>query len=393
LASLALLPATASPSALAASPVERTSFYDAAVNVPPDTPGADGFAGGVRFHLDGDGVASVDVFLSRSEPVVCGDGTEDASSTTVRTPSDEATEPGPVVLDIDRRLRTARGEAVLDLLVTENPGCGAEEVITTAAAQEVSIEVVGTTVRFFSGIGGTVADGPDRARDLSSRLSRDGTGTLTVGTWLVGVETEAAFLVYGVDRSSRHGEPPTVPEPAAPAGGWGAQGSYAATFEPVDGLGPLSEDAIVSAAISAAPQRAATIAGSSLRTFGVDCGGPEPAVGAEFLEGAGPAQVTIDNALATATATATVQLDRWVLDACLPEAEPVHDVVSATVSLDLHATGPAVRVQDVRWHLVPGEGVETRRNDWFVAREAAGVVGIGDVVGETWSASIARAGR
>ena len=100
----------------------------------------------------------------------------------MQTESREASDPGPVVLDIGHSLDQASGHAVVDLVVTESPGRGESETVTPMPAQEVQVAVPGTAGRFFTGISGTTAAGPDRSTGRFYDFSRDGTGTLSVGS-------------------------------------------------------------------------------------------------------------------------------------------------------------------------------------------------------------------
>lgn len=115
-------------------------YYQAAVNLlDPEATGAAGLVGGVSFMAVVGGSTSVNVFLSRAETVACEDGSEDFETLTVRTLTDEATTPGPIDLDIDRRLRTAVGVAVVDLVEEYSPGCGQDPTVTISPAQTVRI--------------------------------------------------------------------------------------------------------------------------------------------------------------------------------------------------------------------------------------------------------------
>lgn len=184
---------------------------------------ADGaYPGAVNFQREVKGATTVNVFLSRASTVTCPHLGEDISTTTVQT--GELSEPGPVVLDIDQSLDEASGRAVVDLIVTESPGCGEPETVATLPAQEVQIAVTGTSVRFFTGISSATSAGPDRSTGRFYDFSRDGTGTLSVGSVIVGAESPAAFLKYAVERWSAQGRPPVAPDPVAPPGGTDARG-------------------------------------------------------------------------------------------------------------------------------------------------------------------------
>lgn len=370
--------------------VSTERFYQAAVNIPPETPGAGGVTGSVVFHLPVGGSPWVEIFLSDARTVVCADGEESTASTTVTTTPREATTPGPVTLEIDRRLRTAQGHALLDLEVTDDPGCAEPTTTRTESAAPVSIDVTGSTPRFTTGVGGSTRSGSDLGRDLAHDLSRDGTGTVRVGS-LVSAQSEAAFLKYSVVRSRTHGTPPVAPDPAAPPGGRGAQGAFSASFEP-DGPGLLLTDAIVQAGTTAPPERATTVTASSFTVARVVCADGTQAEVAQLLDGAGPGSLDVPRSLGSAFATATVRMTRIVVDGCDPDAPAREDLVDVPVTLDLTADGPAVRVRNVRWHGPRAGGVD-RTNEWYVARQATGTVAVGDAAGTTGIASIARAGR
>lgn len=99
--------------AAAAGAATDERYYQAAVNLlDPEAPGAAGFVRGVSFSAPLGGPTSVSVFVSRATTVAC----EDFATLSLRTPTDEATAPGPVYLDIDHRLLTAEGVALVDLL-------------------------------------------------------------------------------------------------------------------------------------------------------------------------------------------------------------------------------------------------------------------------------------
>lgn len=384
-------PAVAAPTAPGPAEVTHVRFYDAAVNVPPDTPGAGGFVGGVRFRTTIGERTSVDVYLSRQDVLTCPDGSEGSASTTVRTPDDESSEPGPVTLDVDRTLRWASGQAVLDLLLEVDPGCGEPTTTATLPARSVAITVTGTSERFFSGFGGGTASGPDRQVDLSYRFSRDGSGTVDVAGVLDDLPTDAAFAVYGVDRSRRHGTPEEAPASAAPPNGRGAQGFYARDVDLAPGeTGLVYEDAEVDAAVYAPPGRETLAYAGSFTVQRVACAGGTTADVVTFVEGTGPAAVTIPTSLSSATATASLELSGFTEGGC-DGAGPSDVVVTRPVTLELAATGPAVRVTSTRWHLIPGQGPE-RSHGWYLARPASGSVSVGAVSGSPDGATIARAG-
>ena len=385
------LPAVAAPGVPGPAEVTHVRFFDAAVNVPPETPGAGGFVGGVRFHTTIGGPTTVDVYLSRQAERTCPDGAEGVAGTTLRTPDDEASEPGPVTLDVDRNLRRAAGQAVLDLLLETDPGCGEPTTTATLPARSVAITVVGTSERFFSGFGGGTSSGPDQQADLSYRFSRDGTGTLDIPGLLDDVSSDAAFAVYGVDRSRRHGTPPEAPASAAPPNGRGAQGFYAREVELAPGeTGLVYEDAEVDAAVYPPPGRETVAYAGSLTVERVACPDGTTADVVTFVEGTGPATVTIPTSLSSATATASLELSGFTEGGC-DGAGPSDVVVTLPAALELAATGPAVRVTSTRWHLTPGQGGE-RSHGWYVARPASGSVSVGAVGGSPDGATIARSG-
>ena len=159
------------PGQAAAAPGSATDhrYYQAAVNLlDPDAPGAGGFVGGVAFSAPVDGPASVNVFPSRATSVVCEDGSDDFATLTVRTVTDEATAPGPVSLEIDRRLRAAEGVAQSDLVEEFSPGCGQEPTLMLLPSQSVRIVVQGTTVRFRTGMESRASTGRVSARCAAS---------------------------------------------------------------------------------------------------------------------------------------------------------------------------------------------------------------------------------
>jgi hypothetical protein len=375
-----------------AEPAEVTAqrFFEATVNIAPGA-SESGFAGAVRFRAPLDEPTTVELFLSASEPVTCDDGTESEASRSVRALETDVGEPNQASLEMGRALRTASGTALVDLEVVESPGCGAPETVTILPDQLVSIDVTGTSVLFHTGVGGGTASGPDQAVDRSEDFSRDGVGTATVGSLVENAPGEA-FLRYGVDRTHRHGTPLPAPDPAAPPGGFGASASFAASFEPEGGLGVVFEDAFVTATVSAPPERAETLTASALRVTLVRCEDGSVAEVLELLDGAGSGEVSIPRDLSTATGSAVLELRRETTDGCRPGTEPVDDVVTVPVTLDLHATGPEVRVSNLRWHLIPGEGM-SREFDWYRARQAAGTIAVGDIAGTAELGSIARAGR
>ncbi|WP_155849394.1 hypothetical protein [Arthrobacter sp. H20] len=363
-------------------------YYQAAVNLLPETDGA--YAGAVSFRQEIGGATTVDVFLSRAATITCPDLSEDVATATVQTETRDASEPGPVVLDIGHSLDQAFGQAVVNLVVTASPGCGEPESITTLAAQKVQIAVTGTSARFFTGITGTTSAGPNRSTGRFYDFARDSTGSLSVGSLIVGAESSAAFLKYAVERQRTNGEAPVAPDPVAPPGGTGARGDYSAEFEPTGGPGVLFEDAIVQASTTSAPGRMTTLSASSFTVELIDCGDGTTAFREQFVVGSGPGVLTLGRKLVTATASGSIQFDRFVTDGC-QGGETVSDTVVHPVALNLAATGPIVRVSDTRWQVKPGGGTE-RTHGWYLGREATGTVAVGAVAGTTNLASIGSAG-
>ncbi|MBG6180826.1 hypothetical protein [Arthrobacter sp. CAN_A1] len=362
-------------------------YYQAAVNLLPDEDGA--YAGAVSFRQEVGAAATVDVFLSRAATIICPGGGEDIATSTVQTETRDASEPGPVTLDIGHSLDQAVGHAVVNLVVTAAPGCGEPVSTSVLPAQEVQIAVTGTSVRFFTGIGGTTSAGADRTTGRSYSFARDGTGSASVGSLIVGSESPAAFLKYAVERQRTHGDAPVAPDPVAPPGGTGARGDYSAEFEPT-GPGVLFEDAIVQASTTSPPERATTVSASSFTAELIDCGDGTTGVREQFVVGSGPGVLTIGRKLGTATASGSIQFDRFITDGC-QGGVTVSDTVVLPVTLNLTATAPIVRVSDSRWQIRPGGGSE-RTHGWYLGRQATGTVAIGGVGGTTNLAAIGSAG-
>lgn len=380
--------AAAVPAQAEAPVTSSFSYYQAVVNLPPDE---GGFAGSVSFRRVVGGPVSVAVNLVQATTVTCEDG-DDVAQVTIETESFEATEPGPVTLDIDRRLRTAHGEAVVNLIMTESPGCGAPETSTLLPAQVVVLDVTGTSVRFRTGIDGSVSTGADRDVTRVYDLSRDGTGSVSVGSVLTEAASDGAFLKYAVERRRTHGDAHVPPPNAAPEGGTGAVAAFTRSYEPQGGLGVVFEDVFVTATASAPPERAGAIDAFAARETLVTCPDGGTAVRTEASFGAGVAQVEIDHRLADAQAAGSIEMTRIVVDGCAPEAEPSQSVVTVPASLSLTATGPTVRVRDTFFQVTPGEGNE-RTLATYLARDAEGTVSVGDVSGAPDLAAISRAGR
>lgn len=376
------------PPSAAAQP-DGLRYFQAAVNLPPGAPGADGFAGSVSLRRVLGDATSVSVFLSRSTAVACPDG-EGTASVTVRTVTDEATGPGPVVLDVDRQLREAHGEAVVDLVVEEDPGCGAPSTSTTLPGETVSVRTTGTSDRFHAGVSSTVTSTAGSVRSSSDDLSRDGVGTATVGSLVTGGEG-AAFLKYAVERTHVHGTPPQAPANTAPPGGYGATGASSESLEPPDGLGVVFRDVGVTASSTPHPSSTTISAFAEVHTV-VGCPGGGTALSTELLEGAGTGTLTVAGGLDGAVASGTLSLTRTTVDGCAPDAPPAVAVVPVPVSLDLTATGPPVRVRDVRFFETRGPG-DRRTDTSYLARDAAGTLTVGDVSVPTGLASVSRARR
>lgn len=286
---------------------EDLRYYQAAVNLLPQEDGA--YAGAVSSQHTIGGAKTVDVFLSRAATVACPDLSEDIATSTVQAESREARDPGPVVLDIGHGLDRASGHAVVDLVLTESPGCGEPETVTTLPAREVQVDVTGTTVRFFTGVSGTTSAGPDRSTGRFYDFSRDGTGT-------------------------------------------GARGDLSAELAPPRGLGVVFQDAIVHATTTGPPERATTISASSLTVELLGCGDGTTAVREVFVVGAGTGALEIAHRLESATASGSVELDRFTTDGC-QGGQTVADRVVLPVTLNLVATTPMVRVSDTRWQVRP----------------------------------------
>jgi hypothetical protein len=385
---LALVPVLLAGGPAASAPSDPPfRYFEAAVNVPPDSPEAEGFAGAVSIRQVVGGPAGVSVFLSRSFDVSCPDGSDQVASQTVRTPGDEATEAGPVTLDIDRLLRTAHGEAVVDLVQEDSPGCGLPDTSVTVP-ERITIDVTGTSERFHTGISSTVRSDAGFVRTSSDDLSRDGVGTATVGT-LFADASGAAFLKYAVERSLVVGTPPQPPANSAPPGGVGATGAHSAQPEPPGGLGVVFEDMAVTAMTTARPEVTTLDAFSVVHTL-VACPAGGTAVVVEELEGAGPGMLDAGRALDAATASGTLDLTLTRVDGCSADPQPVSTRVQVPVALALTATGPEVRVRDVQFHERRGDADE-RSDVSYLARDAAGTVTVGELTRPTGEASISRA--
>ncbi|MFD1504844.1 hypothetical protein FE374_11450 [Georgenia yuyongxinii] len=365
--------------------------FQAAVNIGPDNPllpddGGPGYVGSVSVLEVLGGATSVNVFLSRGSEDECPDGGP-VSSSTITTGGD-ATLPGPVTLDINRRLRTAHADAVVDLQMVTTEGCGTPEVSTPVPAQHVSIDVTGTSVRFRTGVTGSVSSGADVSRSSSVDLSRDGFGSATVGE-VGAVEESAAFLRYAEQRTFTRGTPPTEP-PAnvAPAGGTGAEGRFTLVEGPEGEIGTVTHDVILTATVSAPPERAETITADVIETTVVACPDGRTLEEEVTLRGDGPGTVDIPGDLARASAHGTLDLARTRVDACT--GEETSAVVPTPVALALDGTGPAVRVEDTRFQVVPRQGRTFTRNA-YTARDAAGQLTVGDMTGDAQLASISQA--
>lgn len=378
------------------SPTSATTrFVDAAVNLEPGEPTAGGWAGGVLFHREVGGSAGVEMWLSHEREVTCADGSQGIASTVLSVDPDVPSTPGPVFLEVTGDLRSATGTAVLDVQQSTTPGCGEDEQTQTLSALPVSIEVTGTSARFFSGFGGGVASGPDALRQLSYRFSRDGVGSLKIADFLDA--ESAAFIVRGVDRLRVHGTPPEIIGSPAPQNGLGAEAYAEWELQPPGGLGTVYQDAWLTATTTAPPRRQTTVALSSLSISLVPCPDGEQAEVVEYAEGSGPAQLRVGNRLGDASAAGTVSLERWTSGGCQEQESRLRAVVAASdpvdVGIDLTATGPLVRVRDVRWHVVPGEGGQVNQRGWYTARTASGTIAVARLTQDrAASGTIARSG-
>lgn len=179
--------------------------------------GAGEFAGAVNFRSVVKGQTAVDVFLSSEEPITCPDGTEDVRNETLRTEGQYSWEPGPVVLDVDPRLQTAHGEAVVNLVHSVAPGCGSGEVAALLPAQRVSVDFVGTSELIRARMSGSASAGNAFDRARVSSIARDGTGSAVVGAF-VDADSDASWLKYAVEHFARRGTQPQTPENPAPEG-------------------------------------------------------------------------------------------------------------------------------------------------------------------------------
>lgn len=379
--------APAAAAAPGTAPAASTqAYYQAAVNlIDAEAPGASGFVGSVSFTLEAGRTPTADVYLSRAETVDCADGTEDIAQVTLRTEG-AASAPGPVTLDIDRRLRSARGAAVVDLVEETSPGCGGEPTSAVLAAQRVAIDVEGTTVRFRTGMATRASSGRDAVALRSVDFARDGVGTVTVGDRVAGAESGAAFLKYAIDRTSSRGGTVDLPPNAAPPGGLGALGAFTRS----DDAAQVVDDVFVAATIAAPPARTARLDAVAVRSAIVACVDGGTAERIEVVEASGPAAVSIDHRLSRADAAGALPAGRYAFDGCTGVQE--EGAATVAVSLRADAVGAAVRSVDDRFQVTPGEGVERERLT-FTARPAAGTVAVGAVSGLTDLAAIARAGR
>lgn len=366
--------------------VDSLRYYQASVFVdggPGELVGAVGFRSVVK------GEVTVDVFFGSEEPVSCPDGSEDVRTETVRTEDPFASQPGPVVFDVDPRLQSAHGEGVVDLLHSVVAGCGADEVTTVLPAQRISIDVTGTTELIRARMTGSASsqNAFDRARVTS--IARDGTGHAVVGGF-IDADSDAAWLKYGVEHFVRRGTQPEVPESVAPEGGLGAVGGTSAFYEPENGVGVLFEDAIVAATVGPAPGKEMLLTASALGVTAVECADGE--IGYRYRDTFGDVAtpVRISHRLDSAEAAATAQLTEMTYDECTG-AESSR-VVSAPVTLVLDATGPAVRVRDTYFFSAPPQPA-VRINGWSLRRPAAGTVGVGAFTGSTDFGAISRASR
>lgn len=369
-----------------ATAVDIFRYHEASVFVDG---GPGGFVGAVNIRSVAHGETTVDVFLGSEEPVTCPDGSEDVRNETLRTEESFSSEPGPVVLDVDPRLQAAHGEAVVDLVLSVLPGCGAEEEESLLPAQDISIDFTGTSGLIRARMGGSASSGNAFDRAHVSSIARDGTGHAVVGSF-VDADSDASWLKYAVEHFARRGTQPGIPENPAAVGGRGALRGASTSYEPADGLGLLFKDAIVAATIGAAPGREMLLSASTMSVTGVRCGTGD--VGYQFRDTYGSVEtpVVIDRRLASARASGTAQLTEVLFDECT--GAETSRLVTAPVALDLSATGRAVRVRDTYYFSAPPQPV-TRINGWSLRREAAGTVAVGTYLAPTDFGAISRASR
>lgn len=369
-----------------ATRVDSFRYHEASVFV-DGGPGE--FVGSVGFRSVVKGEVGVDVFLSSEAPVTCLDGTDGVRNETLRTEDRYASRPGPVVLEVDPRLQSAHGKAVVDLVHDVVAGCGADEVSTVLPAQSISIDVTGTTELIRARMAGSASAGSafDRARVTS--ISRDGTGHAVVGD-LVTADSDAAWLKYAVEHFARRGTVPEIADNAAPEGGLGALGGSSASYEPEDGVGVVFEDAIVAATIGPAPAKEMVLSASTMSVIAVQCASGE--IGYQYRDAYGEVAVPVEigRRLDSAHAAGTMELTGLLYDACTDKEMP--DAATASVALELAATGPAVRVRDTYSFSAPPQPV-TRLNGWSLRRPATGTVTVGAFTAPTYLGAISRASR
>ncbi|HSN43230.1 MAG TPA: hypothetical protein VLR88_04155, partial [Propionibacteriaceae bacterium] len=308
---------------------------------------------------------------------------------TLSTEEPYSSEPGPVVLDVDPRLQTAHGEAVVNLVHSVVPGCGSDEVETLLPAQGVSIDFTGTFELVRARMTGSASAGNAFDRARVSTIARDGTGSAVVGT-LVDAASDASWLKYAVEHFARRGPQPEIPENPAPAGGLGARASASTSYESPDGLGVLFEDAIVDATIGAAPGKEMVLSASTWSTTGVTCADGDIGLQFRYTYGRIGTPVVINPQLASAQAAGTAQMTEVLFDECTDEE--TFRSVAVPLALDLAATGPAVRVRDTYYFSAPPQPV-TRLNGWSLRRAAAGTVAVGTYTAPTDDAAISRGSR
>ena len=369
-----------------ATRVDSFRYHEASVFV-DGGPGE--LVGAVAFRSVVKGETGVDVFFSSEEPVLCPDGSEDVRSESLRTEERWASLPGPVVFDVDPRLQTAHGEAVVHLVHSVVPGCGGDEVSTVLPAQTISIDVTGTTELIRARMGGSTSSGSAFDRSRVTSIARDGTGRAVVGTH-VARDSDAAWLKYAVEHFARRGTQPEVPENAAPEGGLGALGGASMSYEPEDGLGVLFEDALVAATVGPAPGKATTFSASAMGVTAVTCADGEPGYRYRDAYGQVAAPVQVSRQLDSAHAAATMEMTELTYDECT--GTETSQVVTTPVALDLTATGPAVRVRDTYAFYAPPQPT-VRLNGWSLRRLAEGTVTIGDFTAPTDFGAISRASR
>ncbi|HSN44217.1 MAG TPA: hypothetical protein VLR88_09185, partial [Propionibacteriaceae bacterium] len=162
-----------------ATAVDTFRYHEASVFI-DGGPGE--FMGAVNFRSVTQGETAVDVYMSSEEPTTCADGSEDVRNETLSTEEPYSSEPGPVVLDVDPRLQTAHGEAVVNLVHRVVQGCGVDEEEFLFSAQRISIDFTGTSGLVRARMTGSASAGNAFDRARVSSIARDGTGSAVIGT-------------------------------------------------------------------------------------------------------------------------------------------------------------------------------------------------------------------